>query len=57
MFITVGLSYIIYDLTRNKYDEEGNIIEDEYSDLPLYERVYKRLQREFNYYTKVADSS
>ncbi|XP_053991373.1 mitochondrial import inner membrane translocase subunit TIM50-C isoform X2 [Hylaeus volcanicus] len=53
VFITVGLSYIIYDLTRTKYDEHGNIIEDEFSNLPLYQRVFKRLTREFNYYSKM----
>ncbi|KZC10849.1 PREDICTED: mitochondrial import inner membrane translocase subunit TIM50-C-like [Dufourea novaeangliae] len=53
VFITFGLSYIIYDLTKTRYDEQGNIIEDEYSNLPLYEKVYRRLKREFNYYTKM----
>ncbi|XP_076245688.1 mitochondrial import inner membrane translocase subunit TIM50-C [Calliopsis andreniformis] len=53
IFMTVGLSYIIYDLTKAKYDDEGNIIEDEFSNLPLYQKVYKRLKRELNYYTKM----
>ncbi|XP_076668617.1 mitochondrial import inner membrane translocase subunit TIM50-C [Andrena cerasifolii] len=53
VFITVGLSYMIYDLTRTKYDDDGNIIEDEFSNLPLHERIYRRLTRELNYYTKM----
>ncbi|XP_043265583.1 mitochondrial import inner membrane translocase subunit TIM50-C-like isoform X1 [Colletes gigas] len=53
VFITVGLSYIVYDLTKTRYDDEGNTIEDEYSNLPMYERAYKRLMREFNYYSKM----
>lgn len=53
VFTTVGLSYIIYNLTRTKYDEHGNIIDDEFSNLPFYERIYKMLKREFKYYTKV----
>ncbi|XP_076230529.1 mitochondrial import inner membrane translocase subunit TIM50-C isoform X2 [Nomia melanderi] len=51
--LTFGLSYTIYDLTKVKYDEQGNIIEDEYSNLPLFERIYKRLKREYTYYTKM----
>ncbi|XP_003706404.1 mitochondrial import inner membrane translocase subunit TIM50-C [Megachile rotundata] len=53
VFTTVGLSYIIYNLTRSKYDEHGNIIEDEFSNLPFYERIYKMLRREFTYYSKM----
>ncbi|XP_003492117.1 mitochondrial import inner membrane translocase subunit TIM50-C [Bombus impatiens] len=53
VFTTVGLSYVIYNLTRTKYDEHGNVIEDEFSNLPFYERIYKMLKREFNYYTKM----
>ncbi|XP_029040387.1 mitochondrial import inner membrane translocase subunit TIM50-C-like [Osmia bicornis bicornis] len=52
-FTTIGLSYIIYNLTKTKYDEHGNVIEDEFSNLPFYERIYKTLRREFNYYTKM----
>ncbi|CAK9830884.1 Mitochondrial import inner membrane translocase subunit TIM50-C [Anthophora retusa] len=52
-FTTLGLSYIIYDLTKTKYDEHGNVIEDEYAHLPFYERTYKILKREFNYCTKL----
>lgn len=54
VFTTVGLSYVIYNLTKAKYDEHGNVIEDEFSNLPFYERIYKMLKREFNYYTKVS---
>ncbi|XP_076178175.1 mitochondrial import inner membrane translocase subunit TIM50-C [Ptiloglossa arizonensis] len=53
VFISLGLSFIVYDLTRIKYDDEGNIIEDEYTNLPLYERIYRRFKREFNYYSKM----
>ncbi|KOC68410.1 Mitochondrial import inner membrane translocase subunit TIM50-C [Habropoda laboriosa] len=53
VFTTVGLSYLIYDLTKTKYDEDGNVIEDEYANLPFYERTYKILKREFNYCTKL----
>ncbi|KAF3420183.1 hypothetical protein E2986_09449 [Frieseomelitta varia] len=53
VFTTVGLSYVIYNLTRTKYDEQGNVIEDEFSNLPFYERIYKMLKRELNYYTKM----
>ncbi|XP_033325283.2 mitochondrial import inner membrane translocase subunit TIM50-C [Megalopta genalis] len=50
---TIGLSYMIYELARTKYDEQGNAIEDEYSNLPVYQRIYKRFRREYAYYTKM----
>lgn len=53
VILTFGLSYTAYDLAKVKYDEQGNLIEDEYSNLPIYERIYRRLKRECNYYTKV----
>lgn len=49
----LGLSCIIYELGRPIYDEHGNVIEDEFSNLPYYEKIYKRLRRELNYYTKL----
>ncbi|XP_017877117.1 mitochondrial import inner membrane translocase subunit TIM50-C-like [Ceratina calcarata] len=51
--LTVGMSYFIYDLTRPRYDEQGNIINDEFSNLPFYERIYKLIRRELNYYKKM----
>lgn len=57
-FIFVGVSsslatiYIIYTLGKTEYDENGNIIEDEYSHLPYHEKVYKRFRREAIYYKK-----
>lgn len=46
------LGYIIYQLGKTMYDENGNIIEDEYSHLPYYEKIYKRFRREAIYYRK-----
>ncbi|XP_014614437.1 PREDICTED: mitochondrial import inner membrane translocase subunit TIM50-C [Polistes canadensis] len=46
------LGYIIYNLGKLQYDENGNIIEDEYSHLPYYEKIYKRFRREATYYRK-----
>ncbi|OAD52877.1 Mitochondrial import inner membrane translocase subunit TIM50-C [Eufriesea mexicana] len=50
---TLGLSCIVYNLTKTKYDEHGNVIEDEFANLPFYERLYKMFRREYNYYTKL----
>lgn len=50
---SLGLSCIIYELGKPIYDEHGNLLEDEFSSLPYYEKVYKRLRRELIYYTKL----
>lgn len=58
-FIFFGVSMsmaggiVIYELSRPSYDENGNLMEDEFSGLPFPQRVWKRLCREVNYYTKV----
>ncbi|XP_015518569.1 mitochondrial import inner membrane translocase subunit TIM50-C [Neodiprion pinetum] len=46
-------SFLIYELARPNVDEQGNIIEDEFSNLPYFEQLYKRLRRELNYYKKL----
>ncbi|XP_015110303.1 mitochondrial import inner membrane translocase subunit TIM50-C [Diachasma alloeum] len=51
MSMTGGI--IVYELARPTYDENGNIVEDEFSGLPFPQRVWKRLCREVNYYTKL----
>lgn len=49
----IGVTYVVYELGRPNYDKDGNIIEDEFSNLPFFEQIYKRVKRELNYYTKV----
>lgn len=51
--LTAGLSFAIYEVISPTYDENGDIIEDEFSDLPFFERIYKRLRKAYNYYTKL----
>lgn len=53
--VSLGMmgSFLIYELARPNFDEEGNIVEDEFSNLPYFEQLYKRLRRELNYYKKV----
>lgn len=51
--IGLGLSFVIYKVGKPTYDEYGNVIEDEFSHLPYYEKTFKRLRRELNYFTKV----
>lgn len=53
VFMGIGFTYLVYELGRPNYDEHGNIIEDEFSNLPFFEQIYKRVRRELNYYTKV----
>lgn len=53
VFMGIGFTYLVYELGRPNYDEHGNVIEDEFSNLPFFEQIYKRVRRELNYYTKV----
>lgn len=53
VFMSIGFTYLVYELGRPNYDEHGNPIEDEFSHLPFFEQVYKRVKRELNYYTRV----
>ncbi|XP_015601101.1 mitochondrial import inner membrane translocase subunit TIM50-C [Cephus cinctus] len=52
--ISMGLmgSVLVYELARPNIDENGNVIEDEFSHLPYFEQLYRRLCRELNYYKK-----
>lgn len=51
---TIGGSMFIRELVKPVYDDNGNIIEDEFSQLPFYEATWKRLCRELNYFKKVS---
>lgn len=53
VFMGLGFTYVVYELGRPNYDKNGNVIEDEFSNLPFFEQIYKRVRRELNYYTKV----
>ncbi|XP_014479721.1 PREDICTED: mitochondrial import inner membrane translocase subunit TIM50-C isoform X1 [Dinoponera quadriceps] len=53
VFMGIGSTYIVYELGRPNYDKDGNVIEDEFSNLPLFEQIYKRVRKELNYYTKL----
>lgn len=49
-------SYLVYEMAKPKYDEEGNMIEDEFTNLPYPEQLFKRMLSELNYYKKVSSS-
>lgn len=53
VFMSIGFTYLIYELGRPNHDEHGNVIEDEFSNLPFFEQIYKRVKKELNYYTRV----
>ncbi|XP_014280128.1 mitochondrial import inner membrane translocase subunit TIM50-C [Halyomorpha halys] len=42
-----------YTLGRPKTDEEGNIVEDEFSKLPVVQQFFKRMFHEIEYYNKM----
>ncbi|XP_057318612.1 mitochondrial import inner membrane translocase subunit TIM50-C-like [Microplitis mediator] len=52
--VILGLmgGFYIYDLSKTKYDDKGNVIEDEYSHLPYFPRIWNRLLDRINYWTK-----
>lgn len=58
-FIIFGVSLgalggmFIYDISRPVYDENGDLVEDEFSHLPFFQQIWKRLYRELTYYKKV----
>lgn len=46
--------YYIYQLSVPQYDSKGNVIEDEYSHLPYFPRLWNRILDRINYWTKVS---
>ncbi|XP_043280851.1 mitochondrial import inner membrane translocase subunit TIM50-C-like [Venturia canescens] len=52
--VSMGIlsSAIVYELAAPKYDENGKLIEDEFSGMPLAIQLCKRLWKEMNYYKK-----
>ncbi|KAK0161852.1 hypothetical protein PV327_008259 [Microctonus hyperodae] len=58
-FIIFGVSLgamggmFIYDISRPVYDENGDLVEDEFSHLPFFQQLWKRLYRELTYYKKL----
>ena len=56
MILGAGLSIagltIIYETGKPTYDADGNLVEDEFSHLPLISQVFNRVRKEFTYYKK-----
>lgn len=48
-----GTIWIVYDFGSPEKDPEGNVIEDEFSVLPLPQQYLKRMWRSMTYYQKV----
>lgn len=46
-------TYLLYEMAKPGYDEEGKIIEDEFTHLPYFEQMFKRLLRELHYYKRL----
>lgn len=51
--MTLAGSMLIYDISKPKYDEDGNVVEDEFSHMPFIFQLYNRVKKEFSYYKKV----
>ncbi|OXU29850.1 hypothetical protein TSAR_003020 [Trichomalopsis sarcophagae] len=51
--MTLAGSMLIYDISKPKYDEDGNVIEDEFSHMPFIFQLYNRVKKEFSYYKKL----
>lgn len=58
-FIAFGIAMtfagfsVVYEVSKPMYDEEGKLVKDEYSQLPLYQQIFYRLRKEFSYYKKL----
>ena len=45
--------YVVYDFGTPEKDPDGNIIEDEFSNLPVVQQYVKRMWKSLTYYQKV----
>ena len=45
--------YVVYDFGTPEKDPDGNIIEDEFSNLPVVQQYVKRMWNSLTYYQKV----
>ncbi|KDR10492.1 mitochondrial import inner membrane translocase subunit TIM50-C-like [Zootermopsis nevadensis] len=46
-------SYMVYELGKPKRDENGNTVEDEFSQMPLIQQFFSRMLKEVNYYKRM----
>lgn len=53
LWVVVVCVTVVYEINKPVYDEEGNLVQDEYSSMPFFHRVYYRLKREVSYYKKM----
>ncbi|XP_075234117.1 mitochondrial import inner membrane translocase subunit TIM50-C-like [Lycorma delicatula] len=52
-FFGFSFCYLFYIFGSPKKDDEGNLIEDEFTSLPLPSQFFKRMLREIDYYNKM----
>ena len=50
--VSIGI-YLLIELGKPKRDENGDIIHDQFSDMPVWKQYIKRTLSELNYYEKV----
>ncbi|XP_069670589.1 mitochondrial import inner membrane translocase subunit TIM50-C-like [Periplaneta americana] len=46
-------SYMIYELGKPKRDENGHIVEDEFSQMPMVQQFFSRMWKEMDYYKRM----
>ncbi|XP_011503800.1 PREDICTED: mitochondrial import inner membrane translocase subunit TIM50-C-like [Ceratosolen solmsi marchali] len=51
--ISMACLSLIYEISKPNYDENGNIIQDEFNDLPYIQQLYYRFKKELSYYKKL----
>ncbi|XP_051162949.1 mitochondrial import inner membrane translocase subunit TIM50-C-like [Leptopilina boulardi] len=54
--LSLGITgfYLIYEIVKPQYSENGDIIKDEFTHLPFMEQMFKRLLNKFNYIKELA---
>lgn len=52
--MTIGGGFVLFELGKPRRDEEGNLVTDEFSDLPTFQQIVYRTLKELNYYKRVS---
>jgi hypothetical protein len=58
-FVVFGVSIsmaclsLIYEISKPSFDRNGEVIQDEFKDLPYIQQLYYRFKKEVSYYKKV----
>lgn len=53
LWVVVVCVTVVYEVNKPTYDEDGNVVNDEYSNMPFFHRTYYKLKKEISYYKKM----